>query len=478
MAALRHLRQISQEISHPTVSGWGRRPAALRALGQRLSKGFNEAVNGFTDEGWSMLESDGVDDVTILVNSSPSKLMGANISYANGFPSMSSAVLCAKASMLLQNVPPPILLRFLREHRSEWADSGIDAYSAAAVKAGPCSIPVTRTGSFGGQIILPLAHTIEHEEFMEVIRLESIGHYQDDMIMPSDIFLLQLCNGVDENAIGTCAELMFAPIDASFADDAPLLPSGFRIIPLDSKADASSPNRTLDLASTLEVGPAGSRPTGDHSKNSGSAKSVMTIAFQFAFEIHLQESIAAMARQYVRSIISSVQRVALALSPSRIGSLPGLRSPPGTPEAQTLARWICQSYRFFLGVELLKSASGGSESILKEIWDHSDALMCCSMKALPVFTFANEAGLDMLETTLVALQDISLEKIFDDNGRKALYSELPQIMQQGFACLQGGICLSSMGRPISYERAVAWKVLNEEEDAHCICFMFINWSFV
>lgn len=65
---------------------------------------------------------------------------------------------------LCQNVPPSILLRFLREHRSEWADSGIDAYSAAAVKAGPCSIPVTRTGSFGGQIILPLAHTIEHEE--------------------------------------------------------------------------------------------------------------------------------------------------------------------------------------------------------------------------------------------------------------------------------------------------------------------------
>ena len=49
---------------------------------------------------------------------------------------------------------------------------------------------------------------------------------------------------------------------------------------------------------------------------------------------------------------------------------------------------------------------------------------------------------------------------------------------QGFACLQGGICLSSMGRPVSYERAVAWKVLNEEENAHCICFMFMNWSFV
>lgn len=52
------------------------------------------------------------------------------------------------------------------------------------------------------------------------------------------------------------------------------------------------------------------------------------------------------------------------------------------------------------------------------------------LQAVPVFTFANQAGLDMLETTLVALQDISLEKIFDDHGRKNLCSEIPQIMHQ------------------------------------------------
>ncbi|KAB2629487.1 homeobox-leucine zipper protein ATHB-8 [Pyrus ussuriensis x Pyrus communis] len=309
MAALRNLRQISQEVSQPNSAGWGRRPAALRALSQRLSKGFNEAVNGFTDEGWSVLESDGVDDVTLLVNSSPGKMMSANL-YTNGVPSMSTAVLCAKASMLLQNVPPAILLRFLREHRSEWADRSIDAYSAAAIKAGPCNMLGPRAGSFGDQVILPLAHTIEHEEFMEVIKIENMGHYREDMMMPAaDIFLLQLCSGVDENAVGTCAELVFAPIDASFSDDAPILPSGFRIIPLDSRMDTPSPNRTLDLASALEVGPAGSRASGDNAGHSGNTKSVMTIAFQFAFEIHLQENVAAMARQYVRSIIASVQRV-------------------------------------------------------------------------------------------------------------------------------------------------------------------------
>ncbi|KAJ7958828.1 Homeobox-leucine zipper protein like [Quillaja saponaria] len=476
MAALRHLRQISQEVSQPNVTGWGRRPAALRAVSQRLSKGFNEAVNGFADDGWSMLESDGVDDVTVLVNSSPNKMMGANFCYVNGFPSMSSSVLCAKASMLLQDVSPAILLRFLREHRSEWADSSIDAYSAAAIKAGPCSLPGSQAGNFGGQVILPLAYTIEHEEFMEVIKLESMGYYREDMTMPGDVFLLQLCNGVDENSVGTCAELIFAPIDASFSDDAPIVPSGFRIIPLDAAMDSASPNRTLDLASALEVGPTGSKASGDNSTNCGSTKSVMTIAFQFAFEIHLQDNVAAMARQYVRSIISSVQRVALALSPSRFGSDAGFRPLPGTPEAHTLAQWICQSYRCYLGVEFPKCEA--SESILKSLWHHSDAIMCCSLKALPVFTFANQAGLDMLETTLIALQDITLEKIFDDNGKKTLCAEFPQIMQQGFMCLQGGICLSSMGRPVSYERAVAWKVLNEEENAHCICFMFINWSFV
>lgn len=52
------------------------------------------------------------------------------------------------------------------------------------------------------------------------------------------------------------------------------------------------------------------------------------------------------------------------------------------------------------------------------------------LQASAVFTFANQAGLDMLETTLVALQDIMLEKILDEAGRKILLSEFSKIMQQ------------------------------------------------
>uniref|UniRef100_A0A0E0FHY4 Homeobox domain-containing protein n=1 Tax=Oryza nivara TaxID=4536 RepID=A0A0E0FHY4_ORYNI len=428
MAALRYLRQVAHEDTRSVITGWGRQPAALRALSQKLTRGFNEALNGLADDGWSVIESDGVDDVCISVNSS--KVIGCNATFSSGLPIVSTGVLCAKASMLLQ--------------------------------------------------------------FLEVIKLGNASNYQDTLVH-RDLFLLQMYNGVEESSAGTCSELIFAPIDASFSDDSPLLPSGFRIIPIDSPLDTSSPNCTLDLASTLEAATPRSRISGVNGGGGGcaaaaassSSKAVMTIAFQFAFDGHLQDSVAAMARQYMRNIISSVQRIAVALSSSRLvppgAAAAAAQLSPVTPEAATLPRWICQSYRFHFGAELIKSvdANSSNESILKAVWHHPSAILCCSLKAMPVFTFANQSGLDMLETTLVALQDMTLEKVFDDQGRKNLCTELPNIMEQGMACMEGGVCVSSVGRAASYEKAVAWKVVDGDGGgAHCICFMFINWTFL
>ncbi|KAI7992142.1 Homeobox-leucine zipper protein REVOLUTA [Camellia lanceoleosa] len=477
IAGLRYIRQIAQETSGEVVYGLGRQPAVLRTFSQRLNRGFNDAVNGFNDDGWSILNCDGAEDVIVAINSTKN-LVGTS-SHSNSL-ALLGGILCAKASMLLQNVPPAVLVRFLREHRSEWADFNVDAYSAAALKTNSFAYPGMRPTRFtGSQIIMPLGHTIEHEEMLEVIRLEGHSLAQEDAFVSRDIHLLQICSGIDENAVGACSELVFAPIDEMFPDDAPLLPSGFRIIPLDSKSsdtqDTLNAQRTLDLTSSLEVGPATNHASGDGSNT----RSVLTIAFQFPFENSLQDNIAAMARQYVRSVISSVQRVAMAISPSGLSPTVGPKLSPGSPEALTLAHWICQSYSYHLGSELLRSDSIGGDSILKNLWHHPDAILCCSLKSLPVFVFANQAGLDMLETTLVALQDITLDKIFDESGRKVLYSDFAKIMQQGFACLPAGICMSTMGRHISYEQAIAWKVLAAEENTvHCLAFSFVNWSFV
>ncbi|RWR85825.1 homeobox-leucine zipper protein HOX32-like protein [Cinnamomum micranthum f. kanehirae] len=317
IAALRHLRQIAQETGGEIVYGGGRQPAVLRTFSQRLSRGFNDAVNGFADDGWSLISSDGIEDVTIAINSSPNKLFGPHCN-STLLPAIGAGVLCAKASMLLQNVPPALLVRFLREHRSEWADCGVDAYSAASLRSSSYAVPGLRSTGFpGSQVILPLAHTVEHEELLEVIRIEGHGFLQDDGVLSRDMYLLQLCSGIDENAAGACAQLVFAPIDESFADDSPLLPSGFRVIPLEPKADGPTATRTLDLASALE-GQGGARSAGETASNVYNLRSVLTIAFQFTYENHLQDSVAAMARQYVRSVVTSVQRVAMAIAPSRL----------------------------------------------------------------------------------------------------------------------------------------------------------------
>ncbi|MBA0594674.1 hypothetical protein Gorai_011570, partial [Gossypium raimondii] len=500
IAALRYIRQIAQETSGEVVYSLGRQPAVLRTFSQRLSRGFNDAINGFNDDGWSIMNCDGTEDVIIAINSIKSFSSTSNPANALSFL---GGVLCAKASMLLQNIAPAVLVRFLREHRSEWADFNVDAYCAASLKAGTNAYPGMRPTRFtGSQIIMPLGHTIEHEELLEVIRLEGHSFVQEDAFVSRDIHLLQICSGIDENAVGACSELVFAPIDEMFPDDAPLLPSGFRVIPLDSKSvrfhclsselfpllvivniiivqifhwsldknqgtddgtiqsdtqDSLTTNRTLDLTSSLEVGPATNHAAGDTS-SCRNTRSVLTIAFQFPFESNLRDNVATMARQYVRSVISSVQRVAMAISPSGLNPAVGSKLSPGSPEALTLAHWICRSYR-----RLLRSESLGGDSILKNLWQHQDAILCCSLKSQPVFIFANQAGLDMLETTLVALQDITLDKLFDESGRKALCSDFGKLMQQGYACLPAGICMSTMGRHVSYEQAFAWKVLEADE---------------
>ncbi|KAK6150140.1 hypothetical protein DH2020_017665 [Rehmannia glutinosa] len=443
MAALRHIRQIAQETNGEIQYSGGRQPAVLRALSQRLCRGFNDAVNGFVDDGWSIMSSDGVEDVTIAINSSPSKFLGSQYNNLSMLPTF-GGVLCARASMLLQNVHPALLVRFLREHRSEWADYGVDVYSAASLKASPYAVPCAKPGGFpSSQVILPLAQTVEHEEFLEVVRLEGHTFSPEDIALSRDMYLLQLCNGIDESTSGACAQLVFAPIDESFGDDAPLLPSGFRLLP--SMWDTVDPS------------------AGEADTTNQNFRSVLTIAFQFTFENHYRDSVAAMARQYVRSIVGSVQRVAMAIAPSQLGSSMVPKPLPGSPEAVTLARWICRSYSMHTGGELVPADSPG-DAVLKQLWHHTDAIMCCSVKmnASAVFTFANQAGLDMLETTLVALQDIMLEKILDE----------------GVRYLPAGVCVSSMGRPVSYDQAIAWKVLNDEDSNHCLAFMFMNWSFV
>uniref|UniRef100_A0A0E0AEH7 START domain-containing protein n=1 Tax=Oryza glumipatula TaxID=40148 RepID=A0A0E0AEH7_9ORYZ len=229
----------------------------------KSSPRFNEVLNGLADDGWSVIESDGIDDVCISVNSS--KVTGCNATFSSGLTIVSTGVLCAKASMLLQ--------------------------------------------------------------FLEVIKLGNTRNYQDTLVH-RDLFLLQ---------------------------------------------DTSSSNCMLDLASMLEAATPRSRISGINSSGcaaAASSKAVMTIAFQFAFESHLQGSVPAMAQQYMCSIISSVQRIAVVLSSSRL-------IPPGVAAAtQHAPATRCCPDGFARAIDFILELN-------------SSNLQMPTAAVMPVFTFAN-----------------------------------------------------------------------------------------
>jgi homeobox-leucine zipper protein len=185
--------------------------------------------------------------------------------------------------------------------------------------------------------------------------------------------------------------------------------------------DGVPSGRTLDLASSLEVGSTTQQASADASQDECNLRSVLTIAFQFPYEMHLQDSVATMARQYVRSIVSAVQRISLTISPSGSGLNTGQKIMSGFPEAATLVHWICQSYqyvhllfsihskfltvwgyvlcyfrykffsnlinvlymcRYHLGLELVHHSDEAGESLLRMFWGHPDAVLCCSFKVV------------------------------------------------------------------------------------------------
>lgn len=61
-------------------------------------RGFNDAISGFNDDGWSVMGGDGIEDVIIACNSKKIK-NSSNPASAFGAP---GGIICAKASMLLQ----------------------------------------------------------------------------------------------------------------------------------------------------------------------------------------------------------------------------------------------------------------------------------------------------------------------------------------------------------------------------------------
>ncbi|KAK4436003.1 Homeobox-leucine zipper protein REVOLUTA [Sesamum alatum] len=455
ISALHYIEHVGNETNGTHPYACREDPAFLRSVSRRLCRGFNDAVNCFSEDGWTLMNVSASDDMIMSIKRTASFGVCANY----------DSIICVKASLQLQNVIPANLVRFLKEHRSAWMDFNFADYSVAFSKAACFAYPGPNTHNLSGTPVM-LGHTNHEDEELEVIRFECSGDNQH--VSSGDLYHLQVITGMDDTGFGACAELIFAPIDRTIPNDAALLCSGFRIFLLGS-------NTGEDTGSS-NIAPNISPPS-----------SMLIVGFQFPSETDHQEEVAVMARQYVKRVISSVKNISQGIMSS--GSNPvmnshepnpalGLKITPESTYFVNLADLLCQSYRSTLGVDMVGFNCESTDSMLEQIHHHHYAILCFSLTSLSVCLYANQAALNMLETTLDNLHMLTVDRILDGSNNLSLLSVLPTIMHQGYAILPPGNCLSVTNRCVSYAQAVVWKVLALDGSVHCLALALIDWSCV
>ncbi|KAH6801686.1 hypothetical protein C2S51_033132 [Perilla frutescens var. frutescens] len=461
VSALNYIEHVVNEKNGLQTLDSREEPAFLRSFSHRLSRGFNDAVNCFSEDGWALMNPDAADDVIMSIKRT--KNIGVNANF--------DSVICVKASLLLQNVSPASMVRLLKERKSNWINFNFTSHSIAFSRAACFTYPGLNTHNLSETAVL-LGHTNHEDETLEIIRFDSIADCQHNA-SSGDLYHLQICNGMEDNDFGTCSELIFAPIDRNISDNVVLLSSGFRIYLGTSPSSNLASNEARNTRNGQAV--IDNPPT------------MLIVAFQFPFQAHLVEDVAAMAREYVRHVVSCVKFFSQeALMPEsypetnciEVNPAMGFNVTSEPDFAINLANLMCQSYRSSLGMDMVGVNCQSADSVLEQMQNHQYAILCFSLAlSVPVCIYANQAGLDMLETTPDNLQTLSVDRILGSSNNLSLYSVLPTITEQGYAMLPPGNTLSVMNRGVSYGQAVVWQVQAPDGFVSSLGLAVIDWCF-
>ncbi|KZV14626.1 homeobox-leucine zipper protein REVOLUTA [Dorcoceras hygrometricum] len=423
--ALQCIEQLAREATSGKTNSHPVESVFVRSFCQKLSRGFNDAVNGFNEDGWQLMNMDAPENSIISMKRTNG--LGIDTKY--------DGVICVKTTVLLQNIFPAKLVGLLKDHRSTWMDFNFDDKLEEIIRAPYFAFPGVNTHNLLDKAV-PLGHTHQGEEVLEVIQFESFANLHDNG-SSVELYHLQVVNGMESmgnSCFGASSEFIFAPIDKTLSNEAVLLSSGFRVLSVGSKRVCSNPS-----LSSIKLFSAVNNPC-----------SMMILAFQFPFETRFEEDVRSIALEYIQHVISSVKNIVQGVIPS--GS---------NPER-------------FLGVELCDFRRLSTCSFFELVQTHPSAILCFSFASVPMCLYANQAAVDMLETGLHNLQTFALDQILDVS---IMYSVIPTILEQGYAALPHRCCRSTMDRRISYEQGVAWRVEGLDGSCHCFAAAFINWSF-
>ncbi|KAL8533111.1 hypothetical protein ACS0TY_009383 [Phlomoides rotata] len=446
LSAIHYIEHVANEKNGVEIRHSIEEPTLVRNMSKGLCRYFNDAINCFSEDGWTLMNADASNDV--IMSYKQAKNYGVFADFGN--------IVCVKASLLLQNVSPAKLVSLLKERRTAWLDFDFASHSTAFTKAGCFAYPGLKSHHHYMSDPVVLGYSDYEDESLENIRFKYIGDRQLDIPPPRELHHLQICSGLEDVGFGDCSELIFAPIDTKFPNDAKLLSAGFRIYLLGSNAGTNS---------------------------SANQTSVLLVAFQFPFdEDNLLEDVAAMARDYIRYVMSYVKSIsheALLPAPNPAVANPAMafNSTSTQTFAFNLAMLMCQGYRSTLGVDMLGFNSQSAVPMLDQMQNHPYAIFCYSFPAHPVCIFANKAALIMMESTADKLQNLLMDKVLGGSNNLSLSAVLPTVLQQGYAILPPGNTLSLHNRSVQYEQGVMWQAHSPDDTLHFLALAFLGWSF-
>ncbi|XP_051121234.1 homeobox-leucine zipper protein REVOLUTA-like isoform X2 [Andrographis paniculata] len=469
MEALHYIEHMANEKSGKLKQASCEDPVSMRFISQRLSRDFNEAVNGFREDGWTLLNVDTSHDLMLSVKTIKSS--GANPNDYN--------VLCIRSAILLHNVFPADMTRALKEHLSAWVYkfSGCDS-------SDPCSEAVSfASKSNSVHNLVESTDLLGYTSSDEALEATRFKYNPDCMpnVSSGDLYHLMLINGMEDTGFGACSELICAPYEKSMFIQSFVLSFGFRVIMLGSSPESgTSTDLTPKVESNKRKALTSSTPP----------PSLLVLAFEFPFQGDIPEGLVVMARQYIQSVISSAKDLALEVMMS--GERPEKSAKKDIPEtavvnpnasfADNLATLLCLSYnsikiqkRSLVGLYPLDINYTGSFLELVQHLPH--AILCVSFSSIPVPLYANDQAMTMLEATEDTLQMVEMERIlgfFDDYH--TLRSVVPVVLYLGYCNLRKGVGLTLDDNIFSYKKGVVWQVQHYDGSIHCLAMAFQDWK--
>ncbi|CAA0806364.1 Homeobox-leucine zipper protein REVOLUTA [Striga hermonthica] len=451
--ALLYIEYMANETSGIPRHSCNEDPALLRCFCLRLSRSFNDAINCFSEDGWTLMNANSSDD--IIISTKRTTNFGV---YAN-----CDSILCLKASLLLQNVFPASLVKLLAGCRAAWMGFSFNDHIVASSPAAFAfqGIDISRVSEFSALF----GQTNNKDEAVEIIRLDRADRQRYYYL--GDFVHLQMINGMGDNGFGACSELIFAPIDETSPNDAPYLSCGFRIFLLGSESsDIVEFLKWLWCAVTSF-------------RISGLPPSMLVLAFQFPYVSQNLDEIEAVAKLYVKHVISCVKMI------SEEVAYVGFVNPAEASSAifsretfsENLASMIHQSYRSSLGVDMIGLNLETPNSLSDQIQRHHYAILCFSSMSDTVCVYANRAALNMLQTTPGNLQMLTVERFFVDPNI-SLAPVFQTVMLQGYAFLPPGRFESAINRTVFYKQALVLQLQPPDGSFNGFALAFINLSFL